>query len=83
LRTAEERTDEPDASNSSLKYSVTVKISDVENAGTDVPLYVELIGDRGVTRRLDLEERQDNRPRHCERATENEFLVLAVDVGQV
>jgi hypothetical protein len=80
---SEDKVDAQVTKSDQLTYSVTVKISDVENAGTDVPLYIELIGDKGSSRQIYLEERTDNQEYSLKRATENEFCVRALDVGQV
>jgi hypothetical protein len=82
-RKTEDKVDAQVKTNDLLSYTVTVKISDVEDAGTDVPLYIELIGDKGNSRQIYLEERTDNRDRNLQRSTENEFLVRALDIGQV
>jgi len=64
-------------------YKVTVTISDVDNAGTNVPVYIELIGDRGATRKIELEQDSNNKEHKLERASEHIFTIRAVDVGKV
>jgi len=51
----------------------------VEGAGTDEDLYVQIMGDQGVTRKETLEQTLEK----FGQGTTNEFTVSSIDVGKV
>jgi uncharacterized Fe-S center protein len=75
-----ERIDDADDSQETSFYEVKIKISDVDNAGTTSPMFLQIIGEKGATRLKRLNADTENL---FERNTENKFTISAAEVGRV
>lgn len=63
-------------------YKVTVKISDIANAGTDSDLEVEIFGQKGNTGRQKLTVSETNTRKH-DKGQSDTFTLVAKDVGEI
>ena len=70
-----------DDSKKTSYYEVVIKISDIDDAGTKSPMFIQIFGDGGATELTPLDA--DTNKNLFERNTENKFTINATDVGQV
>jgi len=63
-------------------YKVSIRISDLESAGTDENIYIEIMGDIGATRRITLEQSETNETKFV-RGQTDVFTIESIDVGKV
>ncbi|XP_060083712.1 lipoxygenase homology domain-containing protein 1-like [Ylistrum balloti] len=60
-------------------YQITVKTGDVRYAGTDANVFVKIYGEKGVTKKLMLDDSKNN----FERNMTDDFTMETVDVGSM
>ncbi|XP_069117526.1 lipoxygenase homology domain-containing protein 1-like [Argopecten irradians] len=66
-------------SGSRTTYQISVKTGNVRYAGTDANVFVKIYGEKGVTKKLMLDDSKNN----FERNMTDDFTVEAVDVGSM
>ena len=63
-------------------YRVSVKTGDVRGAGTDANAYIKIFGSEGDTGKIAL-KRSENTSNKFERGRVDQFIVEAMDIGEV
>ncbi|XP_067681544.1 lipoxygenase homology domain-containing protein 1-like [Haliotis asinina] len=59
------------------RYHVTVRTGDVKYAGTDANVFIQFVGPKGTTRKIQMDDAKDN----FERGMMEEFDLRGIDVG--
>ena len=65
-----------------VDYHLTIRTGDIAGAGTDAPVFIQLIGDDGETERIELSPGGTGDKRF-DRGRTDKFVIGTLDVGKV
>ena len=65
-----------------MDYHLTIRTGDIAGAGTDAPVFIQLVGDDGETERIELSPGGTGDKRF-DRGRTDKFVIGTLDVGKV